>query len=407
VRSVSDAGATNLRVDYIFKHFHRAYVALLRFLLGRNFDRPSRWDRQPIAWVYADLPGSKGGKNEKDAVEQGVKRQRAGHPARLGLHLHVILLIHPETIGGRSEDELCEFVEAVITKALGSALNTVNVQPVPQLNPSQHIARMVDYSSALMMFRSLDVHLPPTDRWDIWPRRSGGSTPASTIEVPPRHQREARNERLNLLRDISTKPSLSREIKSDTIIKLQDNAPQLAAVYSAIPPWSRAKIKEALSIIMHGQEQDMWRFIRACRHEWRTQCLLTIAAAATCSDLARYATGDPAAPFRRQIPIHLQAATVYNDQLDQRDLTGKYHKIQDGDPMKYLLLFEPNPLRAAAIGFTSVLPRELGLDHYVDRDAQFDLCFLEPLHHALAMIGWRTKKKRTLGVLAQDGNGAR
>jgi hypothetical protein len=66
--------------------------------------------------------------------------------------------------------------------------------------------------------------------------------------------------------------------------------------------------------------------------------------------------------------------------------------------MKYLLLAQPNSLQAPAIAFSTVLPPEFGLGGYVDRAAQFDLVFRQPLNRALALIGWRDKKRRTLGV---------
>ena len=68
--------------------------------------------------------------------------------------------------------------------------------------------------------------------------------------------------------------------------------------------------------------------------------------------------------------------------------------------MKYLLLIAPNPVEAAAIGFNTELPPEFSLDAYVDRAAQFKVCFLQPLERALALIGWRALKPRKLGVLA-------
>jgi hypothetical protein len=81
-------------------------------------------------------------------------------------------------------------------------------------------------------------------------------------------------------------------------------------------------------------------------------------------------------------------------------LTGRHKKIEDGAEFKYLLLAQPNLLRAPAIGFRDVLPPEFALDGYVDRGGQFDLCFRQPLNRALALIGWHDRKKRTLGVLA-------
>jgi hypothetical protein len=251
------------------------------------------------------------------------------------------------------------------------------------------------------MFRALDARLPSTDLWDVWPRRTGASTPASPIAVPRRRRPSTCNERLNLLRDIHADPELSCGTKLDTAVTLANHASQLEAVYSTVPPWCRAKIKEAFSIILHGQEEDMWRFVKSCRAQWNTLSLREIAAPATYSPLAADAV-DLAAPFRRRAPIHVEAARMYNDRLDEMGLAGKYKKIEDGDQFNYVLLSEPNPLTVAAIGFTNMLPPVFGLYGYVDRRGQFDLCFLEPLNRALALIGWRDKNKRALGVLAQE-----
>jgi hypothetical protein len=146
-------------------------------------------------------------------------------------------------------------------------------------------------------------------------------------------------------------------------------------------------------IILHGQEDELWPFVSACRQEWKTLSLLEIAAPAA---LSNYTTAAPGP----QAPISVAAAIAYNNQLDAKGLTGRYDKIHDGAAMKYLLLHQPHPVQAAAIGFVSVLPMEFGLDSYVDRDAQFDLCFRQPLNRALCLIGWRDRKRRTLGVLA-------
>jgi hypothetical protein len=150
-----------------------------------------------------------------------------------------------------------------------------------------------------------------------------------------------------------------------------------------VPRWCRAKIEEAFDIHACGPEEDLLQFIKECRAQWDKLSLLDIAMPATCSGLAKFTTV-PVARGRPQPPMCVAGAIAYNNQLETKRLTGRYTKIEDGDAMKYLLLHEPNPLQAPAIGFVSVLPRELGLDGYVDRNAQFDLCFRQPLNKALA-----------------------
>jgi hypothetical protein len=296
----------------------------------------------------------------------------------------------------------------VAHQALGNRLDTIRVDQIP----FSDIGAVTGYASKLM-FRDL-TGIQPSDLFHVWPKslseraknnNSWDSAAPPNVPHQPNSQRHYQpgkpyNNGLDLKREIYANPSAYPGKKLDTIVTLIDHAAQLEAVYSAVLRWCRTKIEEAFRIILHGQEEDIWQFIQACRAQWDKLTLPDIAAPATCTDLATYAMGDPTASYHPQTPIHLQAAIHHNDLLDVKGLTIRYRKIRDGDSMKYLLLSEPNPLQAAAIGFTTVLPKEFGLEGYVDRAAQFELCFRQPLNHALGLIGWRDKKKRSLGVLA-------
>jgi hypothetical protein len=56
----------------------------------------------------------------------------------------------------------------------------------------------------------------------------------------------------------------------------------------------------------------------------------------------------------------------------------------------------PNPVRENVFACPSTLPRQLGLDQYIDYDMQFDKSFVEPIKTILDAIGWQVEKRATL-----------
>ena len=49
------------------------------------------------------------------------------------------------------------------------------------------------------------------------------------------------------------------------------------------------------------------------------------------------------------------------------------------------------------ISFFGDLPKEFGIEKYVDYQTQFEKSFLEPLKNVLQCIGWEHQKRITLG----------
>ena len=66
--------------------------------------------------------------------------------------------------------------------------------------------------------------------------------------------------------------------------------------------------------------------------------------------------------------------------------------IVDGDKIKFSYLKMPNPLKDAVIATSGELPKQLGLDSFIDYETQFEKAFLEPLKVILDIIGWNMEK---------------
>jgi hypothetical protein len=48
------------------------------------------------------------------------------------------------------------------------------------------------------------------------------------------------------------------------------------------------------------------------------------------------------------------------------------------------------------VSFPTRLPKEFGLQEYIDYETQFEKSFVEPVRSILDCIGWKTEKQYTL-----------
>jgi hypothetical protein len=70
--------------------------------------------------------------------------------------------------------------------------------------------------------------------------------------------------------------------------------------------------------------------------------------------------------------------------------------IREGEKLKFTYLKSPNPFKDTVVSFPTRLPKEFGLQEYIDYDTQFDKTFLEPVKVILDCVGWRAEKQSTL-----------
>ena len=100
--------------------------------------------------------------------------------------------------------------------------------------------------------------------------------------------------------------------------------------------------------------------------------------------------------YRKATPIHVRGALVYNHLLKQKKLDSRFQLVQNGDKIKFCYMKLPNPLRENVVSCPGTLPRQLGLEQYIDYDTQYDKAFVEPIKTILDAIGWRVEKKASL-----------
>jgi hypothetical protein len=168
----------------------------------------------------------------------------------------------------------------------------------------------------------------------------------------------------------------------------------LEAVKSSTPSACRAKIKEAINIIMTQTQDDLHKFIEKFRQEFKTLPVEDIAFPRSVNGLTEYA--DSSNIFKKGTPIHVKGALVYNYFLTAKNLTKKYQLIQEGEKIKFIYLKQPNIFNNNTLAFLSVIPKQLGAQQYIDYDLQFEKSFLEPLDIILSSINWQSEKVNSI-----------
>ena len=160
----------------------------------------------------------------------------------------------------------------------------------------------------------------------------------------------------------------------------------IEAVRSSTPTSCRENIKNALNIIMTKDNKALNDFVRQFRIKFRELPFEDIAFPRTVNKLSQYV--DNTTLYRKGTPIHVKGAIVYNNYLVEQKKDKTYMAVKDGDKGKFCHLKLPNPVRVPVMTTPGTLPREFGLEKYIDFDTQYEKAFIEPLIGIVEKIGW-------------------
>src|SRR6056300_19361 len=170
----------------------------------------------------------------------------------------------------------------------------------------------------------------------------------------------------------------------------------LEIVKSSTPQSCRDALKGAVKLIMSSDEATVQKYIADFKEKFRTLPFEDVAFPRGVTDLTKYQTNSKELEFMKSTPIHVRGSLLYNHLLKQHKLEKRYESIKDGEKIKFCYLKTPNPIRQNVLSIMSSLPKEFGLNQYIDYDTQFDKAFLEPISAILSAIGWSSEKKATL-----------
>lgn len=168
----------------------------------------------------------------------------------------------------------------------------------------------------------------------------------------------------------------------------------IEAVKSSTPMVVRDKFKEAYKIILTSTEQELQKFVEKFYEEFKTLRPEDVSFPRGVSAVNKWV--DASSIYKKGTPIHVRGALLFNHYMKDYGLDKTMEKLKNGSKVKFCYLKTPNPIKENVISFPQFLPKEFGLDKYVDYDTQFEKTFKEPLKMVTDVIGWNLEKIQTL-----------
>lgn len=169
------------------------------------------------------------------------------------------------------------------------------------------------------------------------------------------------------------------------------------AIRTNTPYICRGKIKEAFKLMMNKEEEDLQNLIKEFREEWKSLPFEEVSKPSGCNGMEEYADRDSI--FKKGTPMHVKGALIYNNLLKQHGLQNTFAEVNNGDKIRVCYLKLPNPAQSPVISAPGMLPKQFGLDKYIDYDTQFEKAFLDPVSKISAIMGWSAEARATLADL--------
>ena len=160
----------------------------------------------------------------------------------------------------------------------------------------------------------------------------------------------------------------------------------LSMVQSSTPEVCRDSLRKSIKVALTGDANAVKDFMNEFRDKFHTYSAEQIAKPTSVNNLAEYT--NPNAIYAKGCPINVRAALLYNHHLKRLGLDKKYQAIKGGEKIKFVFLKMPNPFFENVIGFPGELPKEFGLDEYIDYDTQFEKTFKDALDDLVKPMGW-------------------
>ena len=165
-------------------------------------------------------------------------------------------------------------------------------------------------------------------------------------------------------------------------------------VRSSTPSSVRKALKEAVEIVLTKDEETLKQYVKNLEDKWYKLPYSMIAFPRTVNGVTQYSDSNNI--YKKGTPIHVRGALLFNHMIKAKKLDKQYQFILEGDKIKFLYLKEPNNIGSNVITFNSEIPKEFGVDKYIDYELMFEKSFLEPLNSLLSCVGWQVKEQASL-----------
>jgi DNA polymerase elongation subunit (family B) len=148
-----------------------------------------------------------------------------------------------------------------------------------------------------------------------------------------------------------------------------------------------------ITLTLQTDEETLQKYIAEVKEEYMKMVPQDIAFPRTMNSITDYTIKEG---FMKGTPPHVRGAIAFNRLLEQKNLTKKWEKINNGEKGRFVYLREPNNVGTHVISFMTSLPDEVDINKYIDYEKMFSKTVTEPFKHILDPIGWSSVKRATL-----------
>jgi DNA polymerase elongation subunit (family B) len=163
----------------------------------------------------------------------------------------------------------------------------------------------------------------------------------------------------------------------------------LESVRSSTPEIVRKKMKESYEVFLKKEENELQEYIEKFKQEFIKLPADKIAKNSGTDSIEKFMENGT---YTKGCPAHVRGCIVYNNYIKHLGFEKKFDQIKSGDKVKSVYLKLPNPVHENIISFPGVLPKELGLDQYIDYDMQFEKVYLKPMRDIANVLDWQVEK---------------
>ena len=165
-------------------------------------------------------------------------------------------------------------------------------------------------------------------------------------------------------------------------------------VRSSTPFSVREALNKSVSIILTKDERTLRNYVDDLEKKWFKMDYHDIAFPRSANNVAQYY--DSNSIYKKGTPIHVRGALLFNFLINKKNIEHLFQKIQDGDKIKFLYLKEPNPIGSNVITFNGDIPKEFGIEDFIDYDLMFEKAFLDPMNTLTQIVGWQIREQASL-----------
>ena len=168
----------------------------------------------------------------------------------------------------------------------------------------------------------------------------------------------------------------------------------LEIVRSSTPEVVREYLKDAVKIVLTGNESQLHEYVAQVEKRFMKCSVEDISFPRSVNGMSKYKSNSDV--YTKGTPMHVRGALMFNHLLQKHNLAKKVDTIKEGDKIKFVYLKEPNHIRENCIAFSSAIPKEFGLEEFIDYDMMFEKTFLDPIETILKSVDWNAKPTASL-----------